>query len=103
MGHGQSTQGVEILWKSPTSSPTQPVRSKVEILQRKDRFILDKFTAAFDLNKLSQVFETNARKKFHKVSSCSIKITAKCRMSLPSDHPGVGNPAWIFVDEIVVK
>jgi len=32
-----------------------------------------------------------------------IRITAKCRMSLPSDHPGVGNPAWIFVDEIVVK
>ena len=32
-----------------------------------------------------------------------IRITAKCRMSLPSDHPGVGNPAWIFVDEILVK
>jgi hypothetical protein len=32
-----------------------------------------------------------------------IRITAKCRMSLPADHPGVGNPAWIFVDEIVVK
>jgi hypothetical protein len=82
MGFGQSTQGVEILWKSPTSSHTQPVRSKVEILQRKDRFILDKFTAAFDLNKLSQVFETNARKKFHKVSSCSIKITAKCSLQI---------------------
>lgn len=32
-----------------------------------------------------------------------IRNTAKCRMSLPSNHPGVGNPAWIFVDEIVVK
>lgn len=82
MGFGQSTQGVEILWKSPTSSPTQPVRSKVEILQRKDRFILDKFTAAFDLNKLSQVFETNARKKFQKVSSCSTKITAQCSLQI---------------------
>jgi tetratricopeptide (TPR) repeat protein len=82
MGFGQSTQGVEILWKSPTSSPTQPVRSKAEILQRKDRFILDKFTAAFDLNKLSQTFETNARKKFQKVSSCSIKITAKCSLQI---------------------
>jgi hexosaminidase len=32
-----------------------------------------------------------------------IRITAKCRMSLPPNHPGVGNPAWIFIDEIVVK
>ena len=82
LGFGQTTQGAEILWKSQTGSPTQPVRSKIEILQRKDRFILDKFSVAFDLNKLSQALETTARKKFQKVVSCSTKINPKAGVQI---------------------
>jgi hypothetical protein len=50
--------------------------------------------------KLSSATETQSGPPFQ---TRYIRITAKCRMSLPADHPGVGNHAWIFVDEIVVK
>lgn len=73
-GFEQVTQGAEISWKCATSGQSQTMRSKVEILQRKDRFILEKFSASFDLVKLQQSLESNARKKFQKLVSCSSRI-----------------------------
>ncbi len=32
-----------------------------------------------------------------------IRVTAKALVGLPKGHPGEGQPAWIFADEIVVK
>lgn len=75
-GFEQVTQGAEISWKCVTSSQSQTMRSKVEILQRKDRFILEKFNVSFDLVKLQQTLEINARKKFQKLVSCSSRISA---------------------------
>jgi hypothetical protein len=32
-----------------------------------------------------------------------IRINAKCLKKLPADHLGAGLPAWLFLDEVVVK
>ena len=40
---------------------------------------------------------------FSETSAKYLKITAKCCTSLPAWHPGAGNPAFLFVDEIIVK
>jgi hypothetical protein len=82
MGFSQTTQGAEILWKSQSGSPSQAVRSKVEILERKDRFILDKFNVGFDLNKVVHALEITARKKFQKVVSCSTRINSKSSIQI---------------------
>ena len=33
----------------------------------------------------------------------SIKVVAKNTGTCPDDHPGAGSPAWLFIDEIIVK
>jgi hexosaminidase len=37
------------------------------------------------------------------VSARYIRINAKCLKKLPPSHLGAGNPAWLFLDEVVVK
>jgi hypothetical protein len=37
------------------------------------------------------------------VSARYIRIKAKCLKKLPPSHLGAGNPAWLFLDEVVVK
>jgi hypothetical protein len=32
-----------------------------------------------------------------------IRINAKCLKKLPANHLGAGLPAWLFLDEVVVK
>jgi hexosaminidase len=32
-----------------------------------------------------------------------IRVLAKNRGSCPDWHPGAGNPAWLFIDEVVVE
>ncbi|HKL31439.1 MAG TPA: hypothetical protein VJ919_02825 [Tangfeifania sp.] len=32
-----------------------------------------------------------------------IKVKAQSLLDCPSWHPGAGNPAWIFSDEIIVQ
>lgn len=32
-----------------------------------------------------------------------IKVKVRSPLECPSWHPGAGNPAWIFSDEIIVK
>jgi hexosaminidase len=32
-----------------------------------------------------------------------IRINAKCLKKLPADHLGAGLPAWLFLDEVIVK
>lgn len=32
-----------------------------------------------------------------------IKINIKCIEKIPKGHPGVGNPGWLFIDEIIIK
>ncbi|MEY5036889.1 MAG: hypothetical protein RLZZ110_1906, partial [Bacteroidota bacterium] len=37
------------------------------------------------------------------VSARYIRISAKCLKKLPPSHLGAGKPAWLFLDEVVVK
>lgn len=37
------------------------------------------------------------------VSARYLRVSAKCLKKLPASHLGAGNPAWLFVDEVIVK
>jgi alpha-L-fucosidase len=42
-------------------------------------------------------------KTFAPVQARYVRVTAKNRKTCPSDHPGNGGKAWLFVDEILVE
>jgi hexosaminidase len=40
---------------------------------------------------------------FGQTSAKYLKVIAGCCTSLPEWHPGAGHPAFLFVDEVIVK
>ena len=40
---------------------------------------------------------------FAPVKAKFIRVVAENTLSIPEGHPGAGNPAWIFVDELIVE
>ena len=40
---------------------------------------------------------------FSQTSAKYLKVIAGCCTSLPEWHPGAGHPAFLFVDEVIVK
>jgi len=74
LGFQKTPRGAETVWKSTSTIQSSCLKVKLELLERKDRFILDKCNLNLDIPKYATTLETNIRKKFQKLASCSIRF-----------------------------
>lgn len=82
LGYQPDAVGSEIFWKISQGSPSAHLRTKISILQRKNRFTLDSCSVTFDLKRLVNQLETVSRRKFQKVNSSSASISSNGRIRI---------------------
>ena len=102
-GYERETLGHETTWRLSSGRSDSVIRSKIEILERKEHFSLSKCNIQIDTKKILDHLEENAKKRFGKINSWHVSSgeqnCVQCILEIAPTKPPKKNEARLNSSE----